>query len=225
MGYLTSVGLPVPFGNEGNNVPHDLLAFAQRLDDIFSARTYTEISAFAGTDVWDGRIVFQSDTGPLRLAPGLYRYSGAAATWVSLAMTVGTPASYDPSWTQATSNPSRGNTLSEGRYQRFGTLCFADFTAIIGSTFVSGSGAVQFPLPVPAATAALTAPILFGIAWTYDVSVVQNRLVQLESAGSTSFVQGHVTRSVPPITGPDQGTSFAVGDVVTGMMLYECAEN
>ncbi|MFD5137444.1 hypothetical protein ACFWMX_14580 [Streptomyces sp. NPDC058378] len=58
---------------------------------------------------------------------------------------------YTPTWTAATTNPTIGNAVRTGRYQRFDATCHVAIRLVPGGTTSFGSGAYLFGLPFPSA--------------------------------------------------------------------------
>lgn len=226
MGYTSPKGLPIPFGSDGNNVPADLLAFAQRLDDILSPHTYAQISAMGGVDLWDGRVMFQSDTGVLRPWIGLYCYRQSLGSWEAL-IPVGAPAAYSPLWTNSISPPTFGGTVSQGRYARFGSFIMGDFIAQLPvSGYSAGAGTMLAPLPVPAhLNGSLDGPPC-GMMCSFDSSATNTRNATLvvNSTDPTTMFPGQ-PGSVFSIQGISSSFGFANSDLVTGFFFYEGTES
>lgn len=151
MGYTTGRGLPIPFGFEGNNVPQDLLALAARLDVLAAPSfTYAQISALGGADLWDTRLVYQTDTGANRLWTGLYSYKAATLTWTPIVPRKST--SFTPVLKGAGTAPTYGSgNLRLGRYTRIGSQTFGGFMIYLGTSgYVNASGMLTVDCPVTA---------------------------------------------------------------------------
>lgn len=227
MGYTDEHGHPIPFGFDGNNVPADYLAAAQRLDDIKSARTYAQIAALAGSDLWDRRILYQSDTGPLRPWKGLYEYKASTRVWQPLVPRGS--AFYTPTFGFDTGQPTMGSGASQqGYYSRFGAWCLAQFFVFNGSSgYSNGSGFARWALPPGCTPAAnpLDGQAMIGSIELFDGTPTWHvgSLVYLDSGGgaytyaemqaqTTSFV----TSTVP--------FTWNNGSGATGTLFFETIE-
>lgn len=96
--------------------------------------------------------------------------SGNWATLGRVATTADTAwASYTPTWTAATTNPSLGNGTLIGRHHKIGRTVLVQINLIPGSTTTFGSGNYSFALPFTAADAGATyvgnAHLLAGDRW------------------------------------------------------------
>jgi hypothetical protein len=75
----TPRGYPYPAAADANDVPADLQALAQKNDDRpgISPLTTAARDALAGTDLWDGRVIYNLTTSRLE------RYNAAVPAWQS----------------------------------------------------------------------------------------------------------------------------------------------
>lgn len=95
------------------------------------------------TAVGAGQLIYESDTGNLRVWDG-------ASSWVSFARNLLGWTSYSPAWTASGTTPTVGNGSLTGRY-RVGPeadLVVAEIRLVCGSTSTAGSGAWFWSLPV-----------------------------------------------------------------------------
>lgn len=78
MSSTTAKGVPVPDLGDPPNGPADIAAVAGWVDDHpgSSPLTYAQINALSGAELWEGRGVYQTDTGTTRPAEGPYWYNG-----------------------------------------------------------------------------------------------------------------------------------------------------
>lgn len=76
----TSRGLRYADGGDAPSGPIATQELAEDVNDIpgIATRTYAQISALAGAALWEGRTVYQTDTGTNRPVKGLYTYNGIA---------------------------------------------------------------------------------------------------------------------------------------------------
>jgi hypothetical protein len=200
MGYKSAAAFPIPFGADGNNVPHDLALFAQHLEDTFAARTYAQITALSGAELWDGRIVYQSDAGTDRPFVGFYVYRPATSSWEPL-LTMGTP----PAWASPPTYTGTGGDLGaytySSRVARFGPLVVGRGSIVLpASGFTRGSGTLLFTLPYPVAS---TGSPLIGWMQYIDASTSARRTFGLIHSGvgsmqATGVIPGGV--SVPSVS-------------------------
>jgi hypothetical protein len=227
MGTTTPKGFPYPFGIDGNNVPADLLALAARIDAVLSARTYTEIAALSGADLWDGRVVFQSDTGVLRPFTGLYAYKAAAGIWQALLPT--SAATYTPLDLTVASPPTLGTaSVNTGKWSRFGPHVLAQFVITCGSSgYVNGNWSMVVPAPFKDRNLlSPTGETVVGAAVAFDASSPATRLLELTigvGTGGTGLIlsaylmgTGTWTSSSPFVV--------ASGDSMQGFVFYETDE-
>jgi hypothetical protein len=221
------VGLPIPFGFDGNNVPADLLAFAQRLDDIFSPHTYAEMSALGGSDLWDGRVMYQSDSGALRPFAGLYAYKGATASWQILVPRGSTP--WTPTMKLGGAVPTMGTGAEQtGRYSRFGSLIIGQFVIFLGTGFSGASSAMlTIDLP-PAAPFVSTSPktpvgtlshLDQVLTWTHARLHVGDG----SATYMTAYKGGGGITNAPAVQTMANG-GWAAGQTMIGTVLYDTPE-
>lgn len=74
----TAKGVPYPVGGDPPDGPTQIKAVADYIDAApgIAPLTYAAINALAGGDLWDGRRVYQTNTGANRLVKGEYVYNG-----------------------------------------------------------------------------------------------------------------------------------------------------
>lgn len=74
----TAKGFPYPVGGDAPDGPTQIHALATAVDAApgISLLTYAAINALAGGDLWDGRRVYQTNTGTNRPVKGEYTYNG-----------------------------------------------------------------------------------------------------------------------------------------------------
>lgn len=74
----TAKGAPFPEGTDPPLGPAQIAALAAWADNHagVTVATYAAINAYAGADVWEGRTVYQSDTGTNRPYEGIYTHNG-----------------------------------------------------------------------------------------------------------------------------------------------------
>ncbi|MER7905369.1 hypothetical protein ABTX84_19065 [Streptomyces sp. NPDC095614] len=120
---------------------------------------------------------------------------------------------YTPTWTAGTTNPTVGNAVRTGRYQRFEKTCHLAIRLVPGSTTGFGSGAYLFGLPFPAAddvveyvgSARLTAgstyigqcfagPGATEMNVTFPASATPATAANMTQAAPATFASGHILR-------------------------------
>lgn len=225
MGYQTTRGLPIPFGFEGNNVPSDLLAFAQRLDLMFTGYLATSIDGLGGVDLWDGRIIYQGDTNAARPWPGWYAYRAALGIWQALIPTAA--ATYTP-LDVGGAGPILGTGAENiGKWCRLGTHVLATFSIYTGSAgYTNGNWVLRAPvapldvnLSSPASSdcsgAALFTDTSLGTLYPANI-VVGNNLVATQLTLDMEGTTGGFSSTVP--------VTIAATDTLVGCMFYEAAE-
>lgn len=205
MGYKSAAAFPIPFGADGNNVPHDLGLFAQHLEETFAARTYTQIAALSGADLWDGRIVYQSDAGTDRPFVGFYVYRPATSSWEPL-LTMGTPPAWasPPRYTTSVGGETLGAVTVSSRVARFGPLVVGRGSITLpASGWVRGTGNLLFTLPYPVASTGFP---LIGWMQYIDASTGARRTFGLRgtagSAQATGVIPGGVSIATHSTTQP-----------------------
>lgn len=228
MGAPTQKGIPVPFGFEGNNVPHDLLLFAQRLDDIMSPHTYAEISALGGTDLWDGRLLYQSDSGALRPWAGLYAYKGSTASWQ--AVIPRGSAAWTPTFKLGGVAPTMPNSPEQtGRYVRLGSLVLGQFVVFTGTSGFSGLGSANMTIDLPPAApfTSSTQRTPVGVLTHVDQSNGVTRARLDAGNGSTTVLDaykgGGGTTNAPPVQTMATG-GWASNQLMFGTVIYDTPE-
>lgn len=147
-------GVPYPTGND-DNANHDAIkAIADRVDAMLTgSRTYAQINALAGTDLWEGRLQQQSDSGsaspPTRGPIGLYARVGSA--WRPAAPWSGTfQLATAPTLTAVTANPNMGTSpVQAWEWWLLGMYVFgwSYFKWGTGSPS-TGTGALRVPVPL-----------------------------------------------------------------------------
>lgn len=149
----TTRGLPYPVTGDGR--PHIDLAIKALADAVKvweAPMTDAQIGALAGADLWDGRLVFQTDVGTVRKWRGLYMYLSGAAAWRCVCPISG-GATWTPSVSAASGGLNLGSTGSvEGYYFEVGDIITARATFKWAGTGISaGTGLWTFTLPANAA--------------------------------------------------------------------------
>ena len=121
--------------------------------------------------------------------------------------------SYTPTWTAGTTNPTIGNAVRTGRYQRFEKTCHVAIRLVPGSTTAFGSGGYRFGLPFPTAddvveyvgSARLTAgPTYIGQCFagpgatemtaTCPLAATPATASNMSQAAPATFANGHILR-------------------------------
>lgn len=121
--------------------------------------------------------------------------------------------SYTPTWTAGTTNPTVGNAVRAGRYQRFEKTCHVAIRLVPGGTTVFGSGAYLFGLPFPTAddvaeyvgSARLTAGSTYigqcfagagatEMNVTFPASATPATAANMTQAAPATFASGHILR-------------------------------
>jgi hypothetical protein len=147
--------IPYPAGTPDDNANHSSIqAIADRVDTILSARTYAQINALAGTDLWDGRIQYQTDAGsaaspPTRGPIGLYARVGSAWRPVG-GLSSDFKLATAPTLTAVTANPNMGT----GPTQAWNWWMLGMY--VIGWSYfkwgtgapTTGTGALRVPVPL-----------------------------------------------------------------------------
>lgn len=72
----TDIGIPFPDGDDPPLGPEQIALVAIWVGEYLKSKTYAQINALTGAEVWQGRRVYQSDTGTDRPVQGLYVYAG-----------------------------------------------------------------------------------------------------------------------------------------------------
>jgi len=218
----TVMALPFPEGTDANDVPADVQALAERLDEApgIESLTSAEIAALTAGQKPAGRVVYNSTTEKVQVSNGTtfadidaaallltggtlsgalamggnkvtglaaasangdaVRYEQLVATDASVAA-LGAFASWTPSLTASSSNPTASATSGENRYTQIG-----DKVSGWGHMQVTaaGGGDYHLPLPVtPKSTSANFKPIGWAVLIVDDGSVYARsyRLVQVAS--------------------------------------------
>jgi hypothetical protein len=228
MGYQTARGLPIPFGSDGNNVPADLLAFASRLDVMFTPYLASAIDTLGGADLWDGRIIYQADVNATRPWTGLYVYKQSLGIWQALAPTA--TAAYQP-LDVGGANPTLGTGAENiGRWCRFGPLILAVFAIYTGSAgYVNADWVLRCPVTPQNNNNVLTSPATqtsIGKAVLTDVSASATYLMNLTSTGYTdpTRLTGDMQGQTNAFAATGTPVALASGDTMAGVMFYEGVE-
>lgn len=227
MGTTTTRGIPYPFGFEGNNVPVDLLALAARLDAMLSPRTYAEIGALGGVDLWDGRLLTQSDTGVLRPWAGMYAYKAATTSWQAVVPRASTP--FTPTLKFAGVAATMGTAAeSVGQVSRFGSLILARFVIFTGTAGFSAPGSTVWTIDLPGAQPykESAVPSILGVMTGIDQLGAVMRLDLVSGLGSALTVTGYKAAGG---LGSNPNQAFFAGgwtnnQTYLGTLLYETPE-
>lgn len=95
----TAKGYPYPVGGDAPDGPTQIQALATEIDAApgIAPLTYAAINALAGGDLWDGRRVYQTNTGTNRPIKGEYVYNGVnwRPPWVAPWGIVAGPTSFN----------------------------------------------------------------------------------------------------------------------------------
>lgn len=225
----TAKGYPTPIGDADNDNHADLQAIAQREDDVApQAKTATAVTALAGTDLWTGRTLRQSNgTGTTtRQKSGLYTYDGT--TWLPDVPDGVAGSGGSPTLTAVTSNPNMGTSPTQAwDWWMLGDWIQGDFEFIWGTgSPTAGSGTLIIPLPV--AVRGLSAPLTasaFAIGWgtIKDTSAGSSRdfVLLWDQANSRAVMQ--TENLTTRVTGASPLTLGAAGDSVKGCYNYTTA--
>ena len=131
---------------------------------------------------------------------------------------------FTPTWTATTTNPVIGNGTIVGRYNRVGKSMTSDFAITMGST--TGFGAGQYKVSIPFAARALGT----NVRRQYDVDIADvsagtgyPAIAQLSSTLDANNV--FLTTNASPLgaLGPTAPITFAVGDTISGVLVWEAA--
>lgn len=120
---------------------------------------------------------------------------------------------YTPTWSAGTTNPTVGNAVRTGRYQRFEKTCHVAIRLVPGGTTSFGSGAYLFGLPFPTAddvaeyvgSARLTAGSTYigqcfaganatEMNVTFPASATPATAANMTQASPATFASGHILR-------------------------------
>ena len=96
---------------------------------------------------------------------------------------IGTPASYTPTWSAASVNPSLGNGTLTGQYTLRGKLCLVRIRLVIGSTTTLGTGNWSFSLPLTSANNGLEA-----LGWARCRDTGANNYLRMAAIAANSAV-------------------------------------
>jgi len=124
-------------------------------------------------------------------------------------------ASYSPTWTASTTNPTLGNGGLIGTYLNAGKLVMYRIRVAFGSTTTVGSGTYTWTLPV----AAITTSVPVGMAVCFDASAVTNNTRQAFSTASGISLQSEAGAAVTHAS----PFAWATGDLITITGTYEAA--
>lgn len=183
----TARGAPYPIGSDANDVPTDIQALAQWASDRPGIATMTDAErvALAGSDLWEGRVVWTLDTDRLWLYNGTaWRLWEAAGTWT-------------PALTAVTTNPTLGSgSVQQGRYKvSQGWLKCHAYVQFGTSGAAAGSGIYE--LDMPSGLTLWTSSALGVGRWTaYDNSG------NLSAAGEVAVASTTKVRLSYPATYP-----------------------
>lgn len=231
MGTTTGKGLPFPFGTDGNNVPVDTLALATRIDDVFSPRTYAQIAAFSGVELWDGRLITQSDTGTDRPWAGMYSYKASAGIWQSLVPRASTSWDTDLQFAGSGSPTWGTGSIRVGRYARFGSQILGQFVIYTGSPGFStpGSQVASIALPPDAPYKELTPVTQIGNCALFDSTGADWSRSDIcggsqSSTARADFQQAHSgSAGGNPLANIDS-SGWVSGMTLFGLVFYESTE-
>lgn len=220
----TAKGFPYPVTNDGRpHIDQALAALAARVEAVLAIATDAELALLAGADLWDGRLMMQSNAGAVRKWRGLYEYRTSLSAWQPL-VPVGALASFTPTVTAAGGNPNLGTGPTQlGWYAQLGGLIIGRAFIQYGTSSTSGTGVKSVNLPVAAATSQL--PAIGGFFYFGGIVGTPNTTVgELELATSTTAKL--VGGSSPGSAGGDaDGLSYnaAVPPIFTYNFRYKAA--
>lgn len=221
-GFVTPSGSP----DDNDNIAA-IQTIAERLDAILSSRNAAAVTALAGTDLWTGRAVRQTDgTGTAqRQQSGLYLYDGS--TWQpGIGDGLGGTAT-GPGLTAASVNPNMGTSPTLAwDWWMMGDWCVGQLIIVWGTgSPTGGTGELIISLPVASAAwaspaAALAVPLGHGII--KDVSAGTGADVTLITAGSTTSARlaYHGAAGGVKATGATPVTLGAAGDFIKVTFSY-----
>lgn len=115
-------------------------------------------------------------------------------------------ATYTPTWTGATTNPTLGTGGQiKGRYRRFGYNIEGRIELVVGTGATAGSGIYYFSLPpgVTAATPVTGVSYAVGAGWVYSTTNIYAATASINSADPTKFrvtIPTNVWSSSQPLT-------------------------
>ncbi|MGH3659016.1 MAG: hypothetical protein ACRDUA_20375, partial [Micromonosporaceae bacterium] len=141
-----------------------------------------------------------------------------SGTWKEMARTQ-TWATYVPTWTAVTTNPTLGNGVLQGRWMRSGSTVRVQVYLRMGSTTTYGSGFWRFALP-----SAVTHRTIPGTAMAHAVGTAmfrdnsatnhQDGGCLIDTTGSLALIKDDTVRNTFPWT-------WAVGDELLAQIEYE----
>lgn len=140
--------------------------------------------------------------------------SGSELLWNTESLTVAQ--SWNPVWTQLTTNPTLGNGSIIGRYRKQGNVCYILIKLVIGSTTVFGTGNMEFTLPFAPTIDEQFLPVYFR-----DDSAAGNRrpgCAQLSSSSDNI----NILISSEGVTSSTNPFMFATGDSIVIQGEYIC---
>jgi len=167
------------------------------------------------TNPYTGQIIFETDTGYLRV------WDGSAWDYFSPKQDTvpGLYSSWTPSWT-GTTNPAIGNGTVTGIYTQVNKLVVAQVSYYFGSTTTYGTGTYGFSAPVTAASHSAWANIGFGRAYDASTSTTYF-VVAFWDAFSTSTIRLQSTTGGQ--LGQTAPVTWANGDEIHFSITYEAA--
>lgn len=146
----TTKNLPYPTDPLRPHIDLALHDLADKIDAILGSLSDVEIAALAGADLWDGKLVVQTDVGSTRKWRGLYEYLAGAAAWRSL-VPIGAFATFTPVLTASGGGLALGTSPTQaGWYAQFGSLVFGRGYVLFGTAGspAIGTGTLLASLPV-----------------------------------------------------------------------------
>jgi hypothetical protein len=221
MAGATPKGFPYPAGTPDDNANQDsILALANRLDTILSARTAAQITALSGADLWNGRLQRQTDsTGTTtRQQTGLYVYEGA---WKPLVGDGHGGTANTPTLTATTTNPTLGTSpTNEWDWWMLGPFLVGSITIIWGTGAPTpGSGTYEITLPVAPASISTNAGVPLGWGQIKDASTGAANEVVVKRQGTVArMFAGGIT----PSSGVIAGTPLTLGATGDEIKLFLC---
>lgn len=137
------------------------------------------------------------------LTSGGHHVSDPSSRWFQMAPW----ATYTPTWTNGTVNPTVGNATLTGRYRLDGTTMHLQVRFVVGSTSTVGSGTPRLSIPSGVTPGPMQQ---FGVAFWYDASTgIGTRGVSVLDPAAT-FIYPWLADG----TSPGDASGLANGDVI-----------
>lgn len=126
-------------------------------------------------------------------------------------------ASYTPTWTNSSANPTVGDATLTGRYRRHGTLLVWQARIVVGSTTTPGSGDIRLSLPSGMTVGPGSQQIGDGYWFDANTGILTPAVTILDPGAAFGYVW------IGTGTSPGNANGLASGDNIAMGAAFEIA--